>query len=268
MIPKIIHYCWFGKGELPKRDQECIDSWKKYMPDYEIKRWDESNFDIGCCQYANAAYAAGKWAYVSDYARFDILYQEGGLFFDTDVKVIRAFDDLLGEKCFFGVERPNYSVAPGLAIGAEKQNECIKKIRDFYQTSEFLDPRYVKDAPTSPVYVTKVLKEMGFIEENRKQSVSGVTVYPYDYFAPMDMVTGLTEITENTYSIHLYNTSWETEDVRIWHERRYRLNRKFGVKNGRRIYLLWSFPHRVYKRLRSQGIRGTILYIQNRRLRK
>lgn len=104
MIPKIIHYCWFGGNPLPELAVKCIESWKKYCPDYEIKRWDESNFDLNCCDYVKEAYQAKKWAFVSDYARFKVLYDDGGLYFDTDVELIKPIDDILARGPFMGVE--------------------------------------------------------------------------------------------------------------------------------------------------------------------
>ena len=264
MIPKIIHYCWFGKGEMPKKDKECLDSWRKYMPDYEIKCWNEENFDINAYDYAKAAYKAKKWAYVSDCARFVILYNEGGLFLDTDVLALRSFDDLLNNKCFFGIERPNYHVATGLAIGAEPKNPVIKKILELYITTEFINPDIVSCAPTAPIYATEILKEFGFVKENKLQILDDVTIYPYDFFAPMDYITGLVEKTENTYSIHLYNFSWAKPNDRKWKTRQYKLNNFFGVNVGKKIYLLWSLPERIYLRIKNEGFLDTIKYLKNR----
>lgn len=260
MIPKIIHYCWFGKGEMPASDKACVETWKKTMPDYEIKRWDETNFDINCCDYSKDAYNAGKWAYVSDCARYMILYEQGGIFLDTDVYVVKRYDDLLIESCFWGVERPNYSIAPGLIIGAEPNHKCIESLKNKYLNTKFINPVLNVNAPTSPVYATEILKEYGYVQENRLQRLDGITVYPYDYFAPMDLVTGLVNCTENTYSIHLYNTSWESDEVRKWHERRYKLNRRFGVRVGRAIYLVWSFPSRCHERIKKTGLKDTLKY--------
>ena len=114
MIPKIIHYCWFGGNPLPELAIKCIESWKKYLPDYEIKEWNESNFDINCCAYVREAYEAKKWAFVSDYARFWILYQHGGLYFDTDVELIKSIDDLIVKGAFMGCEP--WNAAPALSL--------------------------------------------------------------------------------------------------------------------------------------------------------
>ena len=258
MIPKIIHYCWFGNGAIPKDDQACIDSWKSLMPDYEIKRWDETNFDITVCDYTRKAAEAKKWAYVSDCARFIILQREGGFFLDTDVMAVRSFDDLRSERCFFGMERPNFSVAPGLIIGAEPDHPCIREMMEGYLGREFINPDLVSDAPTSPVYATQILKQYGFIPENRLQKLGDVTVYPYEYFAPMDIATGQTDCTQNTYSIHIYSASWLPTEENLWRKRRLSLIRKFGEKNGKRVYLILSFPYRLFQKLQKQGLKETL----------
>ena len=141
MIPKIIHYCWFGGNPLSELAQKCISSWKKYFPEYEIKEWNESNFNLQCCDYVKEAYEAKKWAFVSDYARFWILYHEGGLYFDTDVEVIKPIDDIINNGAFMGCERTgNYGlgVNPGLGIGADPGISLYKEILDDYEKSHFI----------------------------------------------------------------------------------------------------------------------------------
>lgn len=260
MIPKIIHYCWFGNGAIPKDDQACIDSWKALMPDYEIKRWDETNFDITSCGYMRAAADAKKWAYVSDCARFIILQREGGFFLDTDVMAVRSFDDLRNEHCFFGMERPHYAANPGLIIGAEPDHPCIREMMEGYLVREFINPDIDPGAPTSPTYATQILKQHGFVQENRLQKLDDITVYPIEFFAPMDYVTGETDCTENTYSIHIYSASWLSPEEKLWRKRRLNLNQKFGSKKGHRIYMLWSFPYRLMQRLKSEGFAKTVGY--------
>lgn len=135
MIPKIIHYCWFGGKEKPESAQKCIKSWKKFFPDYEIKEWNESNFDVNMIPYTKAAYEAKKYAFVSDFARFWVLYHHGGVYFDTDVEVIRNMDDLLAKGNFMGCEVDsieNYSVAPGLGLAVEPQHSLYKEIIEEY----------------------------------------------------------------------------------------------------------------------------------------
>lgn len=142
MIPKIIHYCWFGGKEVPQSTKKYIESWKKFLPGYEIKRWDESNFEVNAIKYTREAYAAKKYAFVSDYARFWILFNYGGLYFDTDVEVIKPLDDIISKGAYLGVESQNdttITVAPGLGFGAEAGNKLLGRMIDLYQTFHFLN---------------------------------------------------------------------------------------------------------------------------------
>lgn len=127
MIPKIIHYCWFGGGELPQMQKKCIESWKKFCPDYEIKEWNESNYDVHKVPYISEAYDAGKMAFVSDYARLDIIYKHGGIYLDTDVEIIKSLEPLLEHTCFLGAERDGI-VATGLGFGAERASLYSKNV--------------------------------------------------------------------------------------------------------------------------------------------
>ena len=151
MIPKVIHYCWFGRNPLPPLAKECIASWKKFLPDYEIKEWNEDNFDVNIIPYTAEAYKQKKYAFVSDYARFWILYQHGGLYFDTDVEIIRPLDDIIAKGPFMGFEldpdgensplkyapRFAYSVALGLGFGVERGNRVMERLLNYYQDLSF-----------------------------------------------------------------------------------------------------------------------------------
>ena len=197
MIPKIIHYCWLGGNPLPEDAQKCIASWKKYLPGYEIKEWNESNFDVNCCPYVREAYQAKKYAFVSDYARFEVLYREGGLYFDTDVEVIRNMDHI---------------VAPGLGLGVAPGLGLLHELLEFYQAKEHFS---VEDG-TVVDYTTALLRKHGLVEEHRLQQVAGVTIYPVDYFCPMDSTTGIITLTDNTVSIHHYSCSWIDHNTFSW----------------------------------------------------
>ena len=135
MIPKIIHYCWFGGKPLPPKAKKYIESWKKFCPDYEIKEWNESNFDVHCCRYVEEAYNAKKWAFVSDYARFLALYNEGGIYFDTDIEVLKPFDNLLGCGAFFGFGWETLTLP---VFGASKGLDCYRKILYYYEQRAFI----------------------------------------------------------------------------------------------------------------------------------
>ena len=225
MIPKIIHYCWFGGNPLPDDAKKCIASWKKFFPDYEIKEWNEENYDLNSCPYVKEAYESKKWAFVSDYARFDILYKYGGLYFDTDVEVIKSFDDILKNGAFMGQEagassgvnptsnkagsvdslesRESAVVAnPGLGIAVAPGLRLYKEVLDYYNSVHFIKDG-VMDTTTICVHTTEILKKYGYDEYKEEiQRVAGITVYPPEYFCPMDYATGKLYITDNTRSIH------------------------------------------------------------------
>lgn len=218
MIPKIIHYCWFGGKPLPESAKKCIASWRKFLPDYEIKRWDETNFDVNMIPYTKQAYAARKFAFVSDYARFWILYKFGGLYFDTDVEVIKSLDDIIEAGPFMGCENPysegssprNLSVAPGLGLGANPKLGLYREILDFYENTEFVTPDGKSDPETVVTYVTKIFLEKGLKNTNEMQTVAGVNIYPAEYFCPISTEDGKLRRTANTRSIHWYDQTWQS----------------------------------------------------------
>ena len=227
MIPKIIHYCWFGNNPLPEDAKKCIASWKKYFPDYEIKEWNESNYDLSTCPYVKEAYESKKWAFVADYARFDILYKYGGIYFDTDVEVIKSFDDILKNGAFMGQEvgtslgvNPTGNKAgsaetvvvvnPGLGISVAPGLWLYREILDYYNGIHFLKDG-VMDTTTICVHTTAILKKYGYDEYKKEiQNVADITIYPPEYFCPMDYTTGKLYITGNTRSIHWYTASWQS----------------------------------------------------------
>ena len=236
-VPKVVHYCWFGGKPLPKSAQKCIASWRKYLPDCEIREWNESNFDVNAIPYTQEAYERGKYAFVSDYARFYVLYRHGGLYFDTDVEVIRPMDDIVARGAFMGIEQSVEStgVNPGLGLAAEEGMEIYKTILDYYATLHFVDEQGVQFPGTVVKHTTDVLSRYGFVAENRVQEVAGVTIYPNDWFNPLDDATGRLTVTENTRSIHHYSKTWIDNygPCRIWITRR--LHRIFGVYGLQRL---------------------------------
>ena len=210
MIPKIIHYCWFGGNPLPENVSKCIESWKKCCPDYEIKQWNENNYDINKFQYVKEAYEAKKWAFVSDLARLDIIYNEGGIYLDTDVEVIRSLDSLLDNKCFLAIEQPSHYIATGLGFGAEKENPCIKEMLDEYRGAKFKLAEGIYDTTVPcPARNTAPFYKYGFnLEIDKPVNLGGAMVYPPEYFCPFERKINELKITENTYSIHHYDASW------------------------------------------------------------
>lgn len=211
MIPKIIHYCWFGHNPLPPLAIKCIESWKKFLPDYEIKEWNEDNFDVNIIPYTAEAYRARKYAFVSDYARFWILYKYGGLYFDTDVEVIRPLDDIIARGPFMGCETDaqkgvtSIGVAPGLGLGVNPGLGLYKNLLDYYKNLHF-DPEHL--TITIVGHTTQVLRDMGLQDKKGIQQVAGVWIYPSEYFNPTNIVTHRLHITSNTRTIHHYAASW------------------------------------------------------------
>ena len=217
MIPKIIHYCWFGGNPLPEMAEKCIASWKRFCPEYEIKRWDETNFDINCCRYTAEAYQVHKWAFVSDYARVWILYHEGGIYLDTDVELIKPLDEIAEHGAFMGTEkRPRKGMArlqvnSGLGLGAEAGHPFYKKILEMYEKRQFLFADGNMDLKTVVDTVSEILQASGLQSANILQTVEGIRIYPEEYFCPLAYNTGQMEITDKTVSIHWYDASWFDE---------------------------------------------------------
>lgn len=203
MIPKTIHYCWFGGNPLPESVRNCINSWKKYCPDYEIIEWNESNYDVHKIPYISEAYKNKKYAFVSDYARLDIVYSEGGFYLDTDVELLKPLDDLLDENCYFGMEQIG-RVNTGIGFGAEKGHPFIKENMQQYENSFFNS----KLLETCVDITTNLLLSKGLLQENFYQRVNGISIYPTDFFCPFSMETRKLNITKNTYSIHHYDSTW------------------------------------------------------------
>lgn len=235
VIPKRIHYCWFGGKPLNQLGEKCLASWKKYFPDYEIVEWNESNFDVNCCQYVKEAYEAKKWAFVSDYARFKILYDQGGVYFDTDVEVIKSFDDILEKGNFMGCENKVSAVNPGLGLAVAPGLSLIKEILEDYEKDSFLNSDGSLDLTTIVTRTTNILKRHGLQNINEIQTVAEIDIYPVDYFCPIDMSSGKLVITKNTHSIHRYAGSWETNGNKF-RGKVYRLiSRTFGERIAEKI---------------------------------
>lgn len=214
-IPKIIHYCWFGNSKLNEAAIKCVESWKKYYPDYEIKKWDESNFDITSNKYVREAYEAKKYAFVSDYVRLFALNQYGGVYFDTDVELLKPIDKLMFYKGFIALEKGaptpygrKIFVNTGSGVGAEANNPFIKKMLDDYADISFIKENGRYDLTSCPERGTEALKELGFVPRNELQVIDDFAFLPVDFFSPFDFATGKTKITENTLGIHYYNNSW------------------------------------------------------------
>ena len=259
MIPKIIHYCWFGGNPLPDLAKKCIASWKKYLPDYQIKEWNESNFDLDCCVYVREAYEAKKWAFVSDYARFWILYQYGGIYFDTDVELIKDLSSIIINGSFMGCETVDLC-APGLGLGAHPGLGLYKEILDYYQNIHFI--RDDGKMPTVVENTTSILEKHGWKGSEKITKVAEVFIYPPEYFCPYNYSTGEWNITEKTVSIHHYAATWHSwlEDAIIKIERCDRNKNYLKYKMKRCV----SFPFRVANKVHRLGVKNTIRFIKEK----
>lgn len=218
MIPKIIHYCWFGGKPLPKSAVKCIESWKTYLPDYEIKRWDETNFDVNMIPYTREAYSTGKFAFVSDFARFWIIYNYGGIYFDTDVEVIRPLTDILDKGAFLGVEykgKDKITVNPGLGFGAPAGLLALKELMDQYASRHFINDKGEICLKNIVEITTEYLEKNDLQNSSCVQYCSGFTIYPVDFFCPIAFETREMLITANTRTIHHFAESWIPKSTRF-----------------------------------------------------
>lgn len=239
-IPKLIHYCWFGGAPLPDLAVKCINSWKKYCPDYKIIEWNEQNYDLNSCDYVKEAYAEKKWAFVSDYARFDILTKYGGIYFDTDVELIKSIDDVVMKGPFTGKEDiAGERVAPGLALAAYPHFPLFEEILDFYQKEHF-KLETGNNTYTIVMYFTDLLKKYCYVPSNNIDFIQGMYIYPKKYFCPMDYYTGELTIESETKSIHHYTESWKNTREKMWHKMEVKLYKGIGEKKAQQFLNLKS----------------------------
>ena len=230
-IPKVIYYCWFGRGKLPALAEKCINSWKKYCPEYDIVCLCEDNFDIAENRYAREAYEAKKWAFVSDYARLKVLYEHGGIYLDTDVELIKPLDELIKDTGYMGFDDKGI-VATGLGFACEKGNPLIGAFLKDYDDIPFVLPDGTYDMTPCPDRNTETLKALGMDLEAKDQIFMGIHMLPEEYLCPMKYYTGKKIITENTYSIHHYCASWTTRTAK----RTLFFKRILGVKLYNTLY--------------------------------
>lgn len=215
MIPKIIHYCWFGGKPIPAQYEKYIRGWERYLPGYEIKRWDESNYNVNCIPFSAEAYAMNKYAYVSDYARLKILYDNGGVYFDTDVEIIAPIDDILSKGGFMAFEKDTnktgdqlLNINPGLGFACEPGNPILREALDFYESHHYKYPDGRVEQITIVKIVTDILKRYGLSRSDIPTTICGITLYPWDYFCPVEFLSSKLEISANTRTIHHYSASW------------------------------------------------------------
>lgn len=266
MIPKVIHYCWFGRNPIPEKFLNYMESWKKYCPDYEIIRWDEDNYRIEDKPlYVRQAYEAKKWAFVSDYARLDILYHEGGVYFDTDVELIRNIDQLLDNKGFCGFEKgeTNVCIGLGLGMGAEKNNPILLDLMGAYKDKQLILSDGSIDMTPINFYTESVLLPKGIKLIDKTQEIEGMKVYSSRYFGLGDVWTGgAKSLTKDTYSIHHYGSSWWSDYNKSQLDRKRKIYKKYGKRrfDSGRAFVIEAFWDDVRSVQEENGMLRSIVY--------
>ena len=213
MIPKTIHYCWFGRGEKPKLVQKCMESWKKYLPDYTFVEWNEDNFDVEQNTFVRQAYAHRNFAFVSDYARAKALYAEGGIYLDTDVEVLGSFDPFLAHRFFAGFEEKNFIGT--CVMGAEAGCVLLESYMAHYEAAVYEQPDGTLYSDTNVTLLTRLYEELGFCRNNTYQEKDGIVVYPREWFSPYDYINSVSYITEDSRAIHHFAQLWLPRHVRM-----------------------------------------------------
>lgn len=254
MIPKKIHYCWFGGNPLPASVKKCIKSWKKFCPDYEIIEWNEKNFDVSSAPlYVRQAYEAKKWAFVSDYARLYALINFGGIYMDTDVEVVSSFDDLLLNEAFAGFE-DNSHIATAV-MGCEKDFHLFIEFIKYYDNLKFINDDGTYNTKTNVEVLTEICLKHGLVQENKYQIIDGFSLYTNDYFSPKSLIDGIIRKTENTIAIHHFNATWYTQTQQKDKIERWKVKQKKAKKKVRRAkiksVLTKIMGEKLYKKIRG-----------------
>lgn len=214
MIPKIIHYCWFGQREYSDKVKHCIESWKNVLPEYEIQCWNEQNFDVDICDFTREAYQAKKYAFVSDYARLYVLQKYGGIYLDVDVEVIKSFDNILNEKMIIALEESGD--VTGAFIAAEAGHPFLEEMRSVYHDMKFVLPDGSYNMVVNNIWMQEKLKKYGYRKQNKNQILANdIIVYPDEYFHAKSIVSGKLRITKNTYCIHHHTLLWVSNKTKI-----------------------------------------------------
>ena len=230
MIPKIIHYCWFGRGEKPKLVQKCIASWEKYLPDYTLIEWNEDNFDVSQNNFVRQAYDHRNFAFVSDYARAKALYETGGVYLDTDVEALQSFDACLSHVFFAGFEEKNF--VGTCVMGAQAGCALLRDYMAHYENTPYELPDGTLYADTNVVLLTRMFEQMGFRRDNTFQEKEGVAVYPREWFSPYDYINSVSYITDDSRAIHHFAQLWLPRRTRL----KTMLKRKlFGAIGGEHV---------------------------------
>lgn len=250
MIPKVIHWCWFGRGKYSPLVKKCIESWKKYLPDYEIKEWNEDNFDIHCNKYVEEAYQNKKWAFVTDYVRLYALYHEGGIYMDSDVEVLKSLDCFLELPAFSGFE--SNETCPTGIMASQKGGRWVEELLNEYNDRSFVKLDGSLNLTTNVVYITEAIKRKGVVLTGEKVDISNyVVLFPKDYFCPKSHATGKITTTPNTYTIHHFAGSWFSRKAKcvLWVERH------LGAKIAKSLNTFWSNPITLPRRFYAWNLR-------------
>lgn len=242
MIPKKIHYCWFGRGEMPKLMKKCLKSWKKYCPDWKIVRWDEDSFDIHSTAWTEQAYEAKKYAFVADFVRLKALYELGGVYLDADQELIKPLEPFLHHKAFLGFMGKE-SVSAGV-IGAEPAHPVIGEMRDYFQDRPYCQNSRQDTTPNTD-WITRLLVEKGLRINDEYQTVAEVAVYPQTYFCPTSCLSVENCITEDTVSLHHWAMSWRSEKGR----RDMKRMKRHSTKWYKALVWLRCLPGRTLRKL-------------------
>lgn len=216
-IPKIIHYCWFGSKQIPELETKCMNTWKKVLPDYEFMLWNEETFDVNSTEWTRTAYELKKYAFVSDYVRLWALQKFGGIYMDTDVKVIKSFDPLLSDEAFLCFEDVAGSIIASCVIGATRNHPNIQQLISYYDRS--FDMKVIEDNEANVIALTDNLKKHGLELNGKEQVLEHAHIYPRPYFCPMDF-WGNWDKTDNTYCVHMFSGSWLPNEKLKQHKKR------------------------------------------------
>lgn len=209
MIPKIIHYCWFGRGQMPVLAEKCLASWSKYLPEYKVMVWNEDTFDIDAHPYTREAYQARKFAFITDYVRLWALKEHGGVYMDTDVEVIRPLDEFLDNPAFSGFEDETH--IPTGIMASEKNGQWVSEQLAYYNDRHFIKDDGSLDTTTNVTIMCDNMSKEGFVLKNSRQNFKGIIeIYPKDYFCPKSYRTGKIHLTPNTHTIHHFAGSWHS----------------------------------------------------------
>jgi len=248
MIPKVIHYCWFGRNPKPELADKCIRSWKKYCPDYDIIEWNEDNFVISSAPlYVRQAFEAKKWAFVADYVRLKVVYDNGGIYLDTDVELKKNLDCFLQYKAYFGFEGDKY-INTGIGFGAEEKTEILNELMEDYRQIAFIKSSGEYDTTPCPQRNTEVFKSYGLRQNGKKQLLDdGTLILSSDYLCPFDYSTGKMKRSIRTVSIHWFSASWFTEEDKKRHHENQAKNRKLKRRN--RIDNIKHLPNALCRKL-------------------